>query len=514
MLADRAPRAGNLTAALVMVAAGELVLNRVVGRLFLNHASTSPAGRLVVHSAPFLFHLAGVLALGVLVFGVLRAIRRRELFVPGMRVSLAVIGAVFAFLCGWGVVAARLPDRFFVHLHTSYAFLSLLIVAAFLRGAVPWRIKLGLFSFALPGILHAVALFLDRMSWFKGGATVLNDLTGAGQAAALGAASFAPLLLPPAASSTRRLLAAAAAGAVVATVIVAAVVWNFDLVQSVALYGFRLDIPSPPGARTFAYVIAAFGLTVAAVQLLAVPGGPRLMGYGLCALGIAGYQLASPYELALALCGLLALALGGLRASPSVEGSLPRFSDGDWRAFISRLATAAQTALPDAEAPAPPPEAVVVHDDDVEVTRVRCSRGGRPVSLRVRRRRGAVIEFEAVIGEPGRGEPDAAFVMRGAEYPKLWGPRPAAPRVETGDPDFDRRFWFAGDLAMADETTRLRLLQHTAGVVAVWRGRAVRYRAVPGRPAPADHPVPPSLDPKPALDLLDALGAMPGEPTP
>jgi hypothetical protein len=57
---------------------------------------------------------------------------------------------------------------------------------------------------------------------------------------------------------------------------------------------------------------------VTAVVPALYAGGPdRLLGYGLIMVVTAGYQIASPPDLAMAMAGLLALAVGVLRRGAS-----------------------------------------------------------------------------------------------------------------------------------------------------------------------------------------------------
>jgi len=101
--------------------------------------------------------------------------------------------------------------------------------------------------------------------------------------------------------------------------LLAALVTRFDLVQMLALYGFRLDLPqlATPGAITYvAMVIASFvGLAISIAWSLLEGGSSRLIGYGLILLVSAGYQTVAPNQLLFATCGLLALAAGSLQTS-------------------------------------------------------------------------------------------------------------------------------------------------------------------------------------------------------
>ena len=50
----------------------------------------------------------------------------------------------------------------------------------------------------------------------------------------------------------------------------------------------------------------------------------RLVGYGLVLLALGGYEQASPVELCLSVLGLVAIAVGELRALPYADRTVPR----------------------------------------------------------------------------------------------------------------------------------------------------------------------------------------------
>src|SRR3954465_13673340 len=96
-------RAGNLTAALLVVALLQLWLNRLAGRLFFPRATLSlgggsRAGSFLAASGPFLFHPPALLALMVPVAPFAGRRGRRELYPRGMRLPVGVMAIVFALL--------------------------------------------------------------------------------------------------------------------------------------------------------------------------------------------------------------------------------------------------------------------------------------------------------------------------------------------------------------------------------------------------------------------------------
>jgi len=132
---------------------------------------------------------------------------------------------------------------------------------------------------------------------------------------------LSPILLAPESSSGKRGALGAIAGMLTLGGLLAALVTRFDLVQTLALYGFRLDLPplATSGAVTYvALVVASFvGLAISIVWNLSEGEGARLVGYGLILVASAGYQTVAPNQLLFATCGLLALASGA--AQPAHE---------------------------------------------------------------------------------------------------------------------------------------------------------------------------------------------------
>jgi hypothetical protein len=310
----------NLTAALAVVAAADLVLHRLIERLFL---PLNPMGlaRVASEAGRFAFHLGGVLGLVLVVSTLFNNLRREDLFPRSMRFVVGVIGLFFVVTTTMAVLALPLPEQFMIHLiKTSHAFLGWFIMLAVWRAPGSSRAKAGVTLFALPAILHAVALFCDRVGWWR---PFPSELARAAEICALAAAALSPLLLSPEPGSGRRGFAGASVGVLTLTVLLVALIARFDLVQMLALWGFRLDLPplTTPGAVTYvAMVIASFvGLSMSIVWCLGDRGGGRLVGYGLILLGAAGYQTLAPNQVLFATCGLLALATGTLRPSAARE---------------------------------------------------------------------------------------------------------------------------------------------------------------------------------------------------
>ena len=473
--AKPATRAGNLTAALVVVGLLELALNRLGGRLFFPRATLSLGGgsrtsSIVGAAGPFLFQLTAVLSLLVLVAAFVGLLRRGEVYPRAMRFSVAFIALVFVIFDAQGLLRGQLPPRLFVYLETSYGFLALLTAVAVISARAPPRVKVGLALFTLPGALHAAAILGAGLGRGQG---IASGLAGAGEAALIAASVGAPLLLPLPAPRDRHWwlpLALAAAGTVL---FVTFLLVRFDLVQASALYGLRMELPPPRSVAGFAYLVAFFAWALALVQLFLEKGGMRLAAYGLALLALGGYDAGSPVELSLSLLGLLALTVGELRAARAGDPGRPRISAADWRAFVGRLATATGDGTQPDESR---PQAVIAEEGELEVSRIQTHRRGYPVTVKLMRRRGALIELDAMVGAIGRELPDASVERHRRWLERNPEHRLKLPRLKTGDPGFDQKFSVHGQAPIHDPELRHRLArQQGDGVLTIWNGRAARY---------------------------------------
>jgi hypothetical protein len=481
-------RAGNLTAALVLVAAMELVVNRLANRLFLPRSLVSGAGvgatllaRVVGDSGPFLFHLTGVLALLIFMTALGGLLRRRELYPEPLliRLVIAVIG-MFWMLAALAALIGRVPRGFVVPLEAGYISLSLLTVAAFLRSGVPGRVKLGVTLFALPAVLHDLSAVLNGIGWSSGRRSTIGLLPWA-EAALLLAAVTAPFTLRGPGRATGRSTIWLALAAVPAAILMVALRTRFDLIQAFAQYGPHLEMPRLETWIGLGYVAATLGWCYAVARLLAGKGGARLAAYGLLLVAIAGYPTGSPVELAVSLVGLLSLSVGELRLhgrrDPAAVNGASGFNRHDWRAWIARLANSAH----DGSAPeVGPPEAVVVEEDDLEASRIRAQRRGRGVGIRFLRRRGRITELEVTVGDPGHREASATIERHRTWLARSPEQRLPLPRARTGDAVFDQRFSVHGDAPLQSDTVRREIMRHEEGQFSLWKGTAARYHAPTG----------------------------------
>jgi hypothetical protein len=518
-------RAGNLTAALVLVATMELVLNRLANRLFLPRSITSGVSggggatvlaRAVGDSGPYLFHLTGVLALLMLVLVLARLLRRRELFPEPIlgRFVITVIGAAFWLVASVSVLAGRVPRGFVLPLEASFGFLSLLTAAAFLRSRAPARAKAGVVLFALPAALHVASAVLEQIGWANGRASV-GDLSPWGEACLILAAVSAPFTLvprdrdrPAARSDSRSAskpdwLVPLALALLVAAILGLALETRYDLMQALALYGPHLEMPRLSSLMGLAYLAAMLGWTYAVARLFSEKGGTRLAAYGLLLLAVAGYPLGSPVELSVSLLGLLALSVGELRARAGGESpnpaEAPALDRAEWRAWVGRLATNVNDGS--ASADVGPPEAVVVEEDDLEASRIRGHRRGRGIGMRFLRRRGRISEIEITVGDPGHREPTATIERHRSWLARSPEQRLPLPRMKTGDPVFDQKFSVHGQAPLGKDAVRREIMRQDDGVLSLWTGTAARYHATAG-----------NADADALVALLDALLDLVDEP--
>jgi hypothetical protein len=318
----------NLTAILAALAVVDLVLDRLLVRLFLPPTGASGWGQVLSGSALYVSYLAGALALLVFSSSFIGLLRRRELFPPSMRFLVSVLALFCVALLALCVSRFVVSGRMFVQLKTSQAFLSWLIALAVWRAPISIRARIGVSLFALPAVLHTTALFVNELGRARTGNLAAN-LARIGELTAFIAAGAAPLLLPPSLRGARFAPVAWLLGILAVSVLVAGTLIKFDLVQLLALYGLRLDLPPLASQGALAYVML-LGLALMGTFLVVLPGlgaGPsdRLVAYGVIMLVTSGYQIASPSDLGVAVCGLLALAVGVTRQQlpPTPEPTPP-----------------------------------------------------------------------------------------------------------------------------------------------------------------------------------------------
>jgi hypothetical protein len=307
----------NLTALLAVLAVLDLIVDRWLTRIFLPASSVvRPGPRALMFAGSFLSYLGGALALLLFATCFLGLIRRRELYPRSLRMVASILAVFFVVLFVFAVSTYPGSVRLYVQLRTSQAFLAWMTSLAIWYGGLAIRTKLGVTLFMLPSILHTLALFLGEAAAFR--ATALpGQLVRVGELIAFLAAGAAPFLLLRAPASGAGVKLGWVAGAVAATLVGVAAAIKFDLVQLLALYGLRLELPPLGVSGGWAYLLlfalAVFGAVTVILPGLRGDGGERLIAYGVIMVVTAGYQIASPQDLAISVAGLLAIAVGAGR---------------------------------------------------------------------------------------------------------------------------------------------------------------------------------------------------------
>jgi hypothetical protein len=487
--AMRRARSGNLTALLVVVSVLEFVVNRLAGRLFFPRPALASGGsgswaiHVITGVGVWLFQLTALLALTVLVASFAGLFRRGELYPRAIKFSTMVISAFFAAFSGWAILTGRIDPRPFAYTQTAFAFLILLTAVAFVSTKAPVRLKIGVVLLALPGALHALGFVASRLATeghdpMAGVRRALAPggpaLVDAGAIALLCGGMLAPLLLPPRPFRERRWQLPFAVAIGVTALFVLALVWRFDVIQASALYGLRLELPPVGSVAGAAHILAFFGWTFATIELIADSGGMRLIGYGLVLLALGGYQQASPVELCLSVLGLVAVAVGELRALPYAERNVTRIGVPEWRAFVGRLATGVDDGTGPEDKRTEP---VVVPEGELEFSRIQTYRRGQPVTIKLMRKRGTPIELDASFGNAGHAAADASIERHRHWLARSPEQKLKLPRSKTGDLSFDQKFSVHGTAPLGDAELRRRLeRQQGDGVLTIWRGTAARYQ--------------------------------------
>ena len=528
---------GNLTAVLVVVALLDLLLERLLGRLFMSPGCTGGGGCTWAQLAPFFLYLTGVLAVMVGAGGVAGHLRRGELFPRGVRFTVAGLSLIFWLLVTMSLGFGRMPERYQFMLEASFGFVIALLLLSFVgSGAVSARARFGFLLFALPTLLHVAALLVAR----RHGPVSPAGLAALGEVTLLAAAATAPLLLLPRGVPRARLAAGLSMAAGLGAFFAVAYLARPDLLQTIVLYSVQLELPRAATLLGGMYVVALLGFVTAAVVLLLSPGPARLSGLGICLMGSAGYQTSSPVALSLSMCGLVALSTGTLRAGRPGETFVRRggggaLTESGWRAMLEALSVAlgqarhaaAMPTVPDPVRRTPfgdtPPESSSSGPDSVEapsvevttapnaaagesdVGIVRATRRGRSIVVRLSRVAGVVRSVDVTVGVP-EGAPDATIESHEAWMARPPQERPAQARVRTGDAGFDRTLGVYGQAPLEDRALRRRLLRLEGGTVTWWRAGAAQFVArTTAEGAPPGFPVVATPGVRSLTDMVDLL---------
>lgn len=303
----------NLTAVLALAALADLVLFRLVSQVFLPSHSPRSAAGLLSSAALFLSNLGGVLGVVLFALVLVRAWRGDTIFPRSMRITISTIGLFFVVLAGAGVLSMTVSDYFVGYLRISHAFLALFIAVALWFRRSPHRLKLLVTLFAAPVVVQTAAMFFERKHWLP-----LQMLYGPrmGQALAFSGLLLAPFLVPQLIKGRRAILMLV--GGIVGVALLAlAMSRHYGLMQVMALYGLRFELPPATDwlGKAYAGMVAAAYVSTTVAVLACLFAGPttRLLGYGLILLAATGHQIAATNQTVFSICGLCALALGAAR---------------------------------------------------------------------------------------------------------------------------------------------------------------------------------------------------------
>jgi hypothetical protein len=459
-----------LVGALAVALAVELVFNRL-GAHLIQLEPLAPLGRLrslVDVAGLFSFHFASVLAVLLAALGLLRLLAQPlgSLSTEGRLpqalgrtlLVVATVGFVFVAVLGVGV---QLPTRLRIYLLTLFLLLLLYVVRFALRlPTTPARARLWLLLFAVAALLHSgwvAAVAFERESL----SSLPRLLLSVGEALAVTLAAIVPACFPSAGTRRQRLTAAAlglsAGGAAAALGLL-----DWSWAARVTAYGFGLELPFPTvGVALYALAMALW--LGGATALLLGGGTARLRGWGLLIVGLAGYHLELPYQLASSIVGLLCIADSYSR---ELDGWL---SATDFRALLRRVASWAGAV-----------EVTAVGAAGWEQAHMRAAGDGAPVEVTVSRRAGMLAVVEVVVGRaPADEPPPLSLLRRGA--PRLG--RKSGIEVALGDERFDRAFVVhdarvlrARDPVLGDDALRAGLLASADGWLGVWPA-GVRFRS-------------------------------------
>lgn len=459
-------RSFPLVGALALVLLLELVGSRIAWRMTPDLMLPRGVQVVIGFAGSFLFHAATLLAVVLSGLAVTRLLTQPSLLPTGGRplamvaraVSVvAMVGFVFITVLG---VWLELPGRLQVYLVALYA----LLVAQLVRGAWPatvgrGRVRVWLSLVVVAAVAHFGWLLLSQLGHDDRGG-VARAFTVVGEALMATAAASAPFCL-----LTRRSprVWPLAAGAVVTAGVMALAARDWLLAATLARWVFGLQLPTPLfGVGLEAVALGSW--TAATLALLAERGTPRLRGFGLALVGLAGYRLEAPGLAAASLVGVLCILESYLRERAQV---VPPES---WLALVRRMAQLLGTT-----------ETTVSGTPGFEEARIAGSAGDEAAEVRLLRRGFMLARVELAVGHAPTDEaPPLSLQRRGV--PRL-GRRDGL-EVATGDLDFDASFIVfdarrldAADSVLDDER-RPRLRATVDGWLGVWPGRGARLCSV------------------------------------
>jgi hypothetical protein len=476
-----------LTPLLVLSAIVELGLNRI-GTHLIGHAAAKddPLHHIVDVGGLFAFYLTGLLALAVFTWGAVTLIRDRNLLRIPDRMTFTFLAALFLPLALMGLFLT-LPKSVAPHLNTSFGLLLLTMTVGFLRRPAPIRAKLGVVYLCAPMLLHCYWLLTQQAPALAPTGRygeLPSQLFETGEHLMVVGAFAAFLFFAPFPRRSSLLSPLPLSFAAFVTAAVAMFLrYRYPDAALAAYHGLGISIP-PPAMQVLMHLAALFFFVFTVGVLVGRAGPERSTGIGLALVGLSGFQLQLPYQLLLALSGMLEVMRSSMQLQPGTAEAPPPPPES-WKAYLRRLAAACSR-------PPAAGEAVVLQSEGRQIGHVRGSRDGLPFTLRLLHDRDGLTRFEVAVGHPPKdAAPLSLRRTRGSRAGRVTDTG-TAPRVRLEDKELDRQFvvrdstgQVAALLGDVETQTHLQALIH--GWLGLWPQEGVHYLT---RPGPDGWPVP------------------------
>lgn len=517
----------SLPYVLLFAAAAELVVYRLAVPALAPRADVAPPWwhAALSYAGLFLFYFTTALAALLIGGRVLAMVRERRPYATAPRLAVAITSLTFV---GLALRAATAPPgeglSFLLEASFVMAVVALLLAQIGAGGDV--GVRLGIVLLALPLVIHFYGPLAAR--YLDGEEALWNGLPERIQAVGLKLVVIAAILSPycfaprPFLDSASR-PAPLAIGVFVGLVGAAILRQSYRVGYELAANGLGIDLGAGvPPSEIALYLLALSAITWSVVACLGADApARRRVGVGIGLVVLSGYAFAWPLQYLAGLAGLLTLGEAAQQVGAqerdaarrqAVRFHAPPVGDETWqgwlRAVAERLAGHGARVL------------TVRGEGDVARSHVVATIHGLPVRVTIERVHGSVTGLDVLVGlEPGGAAPAWTCKARGERRLGLdLHPDPPAIKgrvVKTGDAPFDRRFRLRDDAdhteRLFDDGLRARATASLDGWLALWPGRALRYRVYPGRGAPLDHPIPISElayrggEPPPTTDRIVAL---------
>ncbi len=495
---------------LLLATAAELALNRLAVPALRPAGDAAPPlwHRLLDHVGLFALYFASLLAVGVLAWELWRLARGAAPYPLWVRAIVVAAGIPLTTLGLLLIAISPGADLSFM-LDTSFTLMVLVIALAQLTSRGELAVKVGLLLLATPLLVHYYEPFALR---FLGGEEAAWEglperVRRYGQWTMVVAALVSPYAFAPRPLfRTLGKLAPLTVGASVGVLSGVILRQHYEVGMLVASRGLGIDLgPGAPLEQVALYLLAlaTIGWTLTACFLAESPAR-RGIGIGVALVAIGGYAFSWPLQYLVGVVGLLVVGAGATAVAAqehdaeAVAARGPPVSDDVWNGYVAALAEALRSSGSSVSV------LTARGEEECNVTHVVTERRGVPLRARLERVGEAIVAIDILCGEEvGDSAPD--FTLQTRPERRIHHPRharhPAPPRTDaplarTQDANFDARFRCRdggqGRLSeqLFDDGLRARATAVLDGWLALWPGRALRYRVHPGVGAPLDHPIP------------------------